>query len=140
RAKAPGAPVLPSGNVVLDVGPKQGQPGPASIGCSLLTVIGATQRASAGCAERAAAFACTLVESIEKSLAKKPGAVRVTLTITVSLVARSVRNVMPPRASMPPPLLPAYVWAENFAAVVSTAGRWRAAARAPASAVPRPWP
>src|SRR5207247_2545126 len=86
RAKAPGAPVLPSGNVVLDVGPKQGQPGPASIGCSLLTVIGATQRASAGCAERAAAFACTLVESIEKSLAKKPGAFLVTLTITVSFV------------------------------------------------------
>src|SRR3954447_13606278 len=89
RAKAPGAPVLPSGRVVGCVSPKQGQvwplSAPDSIGWSLLTVIGATQRASYGCAERAAAFACTFVESIEKSLAKKPGAVRVTLMITVSL-------------------------------------------------------
>src|SRR5207247_9589346 len=101
-ANAPGAPFLPRGNVVSSS--KQGQPGPESFGWSLLTTIGAAQRTSAGTAARALAPACTVTESIEKILEKKPGAVRETFSVTVSLRRKSLLNVIPD-GSIPPPFL-----------------------------------
>src|SRR5438105_3009304 len=83
-AKAPGAPVEPTGIVVSLACPKHGQPLPESIGCVFLTAIGATYFAALMPSVCAVAVAPTCTELMPKSLAKNPGDGRVTCTETRS--------------------------------------------------------
>src|SRR5919106_2791997 len=77
-----------------------------SIGCCSLTTIGATQRACAGVPARALAFAPTVTEWRPKSLEKKPGVGRSTLTETVSFETHFVVNSTSPASTEPPFLSP----------------------------------
>src|SRR6478672_6376380 len=88
RSKAPGAPVLPSGRVVRFVLPKHGQVAvPFSFGLRMLTPIGATYFAWSIMLARADACDPTVTVRTPNSFVKMPVAGRVTLTLTVSLVA-----------------------------------------------------
>src|SRR6478736_5521022 len=108
RSKAPGAPVLPSGSVVVFDAPKHGQPEvPLSFGCSRLTPIGATYLACCIRLARAVAVEPTLTELTPKSLVKTPAAGRLTWTLIVSFVPRLFMIWMSDPES-PPPFLPAY--------------------------------
>ena len=91
-ANAPGAPVFPSGSVVVCL--KHGQPGPESSGWSLLTTMGAAPWTSSGMSARAAAVAVTVAWSMLKMFAKKLGTSFRTLTTTVSCGWKSLRSLM----------------------------------------------
>ena len=69
------------------------------------TAIGAANRARSIEPERAVAVARTWTESIPKSLAKTPGALRLTVTVIVSLASLSLDHENSPA---PPSFLPAH--------------------------------
>src|SRR6478672_13965419 len=91
RSNEPGAPVLPSGRTVRFVLPKQGQVDvPFSFGLRMFTPIGATYFAWSIRLARADACDPTVTVRTPNSFVKTPWAGRVTLTLTVSLVANLV--------------------------------------------------
>src|SRR5438309_8405805 len=113
RSNAPGAPVFPSGSVVSFAEPKQGQlVVPFRSGWSLLTTIGATQRAWVGASTRAVAFEPTLIELTPKMRVKIPGAGRFRLTVIVSLGPNEFDRLT---EASPPPFLPRYSFAKPVA-------------------------
>src|SRR5436190_10624393 len=82
-ANEPGAPFLPSGIVVGVL--KHGQPGPDSIGCVMLTTIGAAPQISVGTSAMAVAFVCTVTTENPKSFENMPSAVVVLSTVMAEL-------------------------------------------------------
>src|SRR5437763_15637280 len=94
RSKEPGAPVLPSGSVVLFADPKQGHLlVPLSIGCLMLTPIGATYCALFIRLARAVAVALTVTVLTPQSVEKTPAAGFVSDTVIVSLRKMPLEHV-----------------------------------------------
>src|SRR6476659_10581777 len=83
-ANAPGAPVLPSGSVVVWLKHTLGQAGPLSSGCLMFTAIGATYCAEPSRLLFAVACACTVTELTPKSCEKNDGDAFLTLTVIES--------------------------------------------------------